>query len=48
MKYVVLTAKHHDGFCLFDSEHVPDYKITNTPLKGRFGICRGSKADGLS
>ena len=31
MKYVVLTAKHHEGFCLWDSEYT-DYKSTNTPI----------------
>ena len=31
MKYAVLTTKHHEGFCLFDSCHT-DYKITNTPF----------------
>ena len=32
MKYAVLTTKHHEGFCLFDSQYT-DYKSTNTPCK---------------
>ena len=31
MKYAVLTAKHHDGFCLWDTKFT-DYKVTNTPF----------------
>ncbi len=30
MKYVVMTTKHHEGFCMFDSKYT-DYKCTNTP-----------------
>ncbi len=30
MKYVVMTAKHHEGFCMWDSQYT-DYKCTNTP-----------------
>ncbi|GLU51275.1 alpha-L-fucosidase [Dyadobacter frigoris] len=29
MKYIVLTAKHHDGFCLFETK-TTDYNIMNT------------------
>ena len=32
MKYAVLTAKHHEGFCLWDTKFT-DYKITNTAFK---------------
>ena len=30
MKYAVITAKHHEGFCLWDSK-LTDYKATHTP-----------------
>jgi alpha-L-fucosidase len=30
MRYAVLTTKHHDGFCLWDSA-LTDYKAPNTP-----------------
>jgi alpha-L-fucosidase len=29
MRYIILTSKHHDGFCMFDAPGT-DYKITNT------------------
>jgi len=32
MKYFVVTSKHHEGFCLWDSK-LTDYKATNTPAK---------------
>ena len=37
MKYIVLTAKHHDGFCLFDTK-TTSYNIMSTPF-GR-DICK--------
>ena len=30
MKYFVVTTKHHEGFCLWDSKHT-DYKAPSTP-----------------
>ncbi|MBM4142215.1 MAG: alpha-L-fucosidase [Lentisphaerae bacterium] len=32
MKYFVITTKHHEGFCLWDSRHT-DYKATNTAAR---------------
>lgn len=32
MKYIVLTTKHHDGFCLWDTKQT-DYNIMNSPFK---------------
>lgn len=32
MKYMVLTTKHHDGFCLWNSKQTP-YNILNTPFQ---------------
>lgn len=30
MRYMAVTTKHHEGFCLWDSA-LTDYKVTNTP-----------------
>lgn len=32
MRYVTITTKHHDGFCLFDSAHT-DFDVMNTPFQ---------------
>ncbi len=32
MKYIVITSKHHDGFCLFDSRF-SDFDVMSTPFK---------------
>ena len=39
MKYLVFTAKHHDGFCNFDSK-LTDYKITSPESPYRQDIVR--------
>jgi alpha-L-fucosidase len=32
MKYIVITSKHHDGFCLFDSKQT-EFDVMKTPFK---------------
>jgi alpha-L-fucosidase len=32
MKYIVITSKHHDGFCLWDSK-LTDWDVMGTPFK---------------
>lgn len=34
MKYVVITTKHHEGFCLWDSGYT-EFDIASTPVKNR-------------
>ena len=34
MTYLVITSKHHDGFCLWDSQYT-DYDIASTPIGDR-------------
>ncbi|OGJ85902.1 MAG: hypothetical protein A2268_08245 [Candidatus Raymondbacteria bacterium RifOxyA12_full_50_37] len=31
-KFFMITSKHHDGFCLWDSD-LTDFKVTNSPFK---------------
>jgi len=31
MKYIIMVAKHHDGFCMWDTA-LSDYKVTATPF----------------
>lgn len=31
MRYLIVTSKHHDGFCLFDSEHT-EFDVMSTPF----------------
>lgn len=42
MKYMVVTTKHHDGFCMFDA-HNTDWKVTKTP-HGKDVIAQLTKA----
>jgi alpha-L-fucosidase len=32
MKYIVITSKHHDGFCMFDTKQT-EFNIMSTPFK---------------
>jgi alpha-L-fucosidase len=32
MKYIVITSKHHDGFCMFDTKQT-DFNILNSPFQ---------------
>ncbi|MGK7395550.1 MAG: alpha-L-fucosidase [Candidatus Cyclobacteriaceae bacterium M3_2C_046] len=49
MKYLVITARHHDGFCLWDSQYT-NYDMAETPyqkgvIKGLASECRKQNID---
>ncbi|MFW5757861.1 MAG: alpha-L-fucosidase [Bacteroidota bacterium] len=35
MKYIVITSKHHDGFCMWDTKYNDDWNIVDTSPFGR-------------
>ena len=47
MKYIVITAKHHDGFCMYDSK-LTDYDVVNStpwhhdPMNDLAAACRNA------
>lgn len=43
MTYLVITSKHHEGFCLWDSEYT-DFDVASTPFKGRDILAELSEA----
>ncbi|MEN6536188.1 MAG: alpha-L-fucosidase [Bryobacteraceae bacterium] len=47
-RYMVFTTKHHDGFCMFDSQYT-DYKITKTPYGKDIvaQLAEAAKAEGM-
>jgi alpha-L-fucosidase len=48
MKYIVVTSKHHEGFCLWDSQQT-DYKATRTPYGKDLlkPLAEAARAEGL-
>jgi alpha-L-fucosidase len=48
MKYLTITAKHHDGFCLWPTKY-SDYNIMNTPYKKDIvgELAKACKANGI-
>lgn len=50
MKYIVITSRHHDGFCLWDSQYT-EYDMAATPygkgvLKALADECRKQGIEG--
>lgn len=47
-RYMVFTTKHHDGFCMFDTQYT-DYKITKTPYGKDIvaQLAEAAKAEGM-